>query len=358
MRIFFRLILVLAVLTVLYAVGRYVEIPYNIRTKGIIMPAREWRLERLPDGTILNSQLNNLTNRITYYSVLEFQRGDHAEFVINEDVFTRTAISLGDTIGYIRSYEEERRLLGLQMALAEQEGLLKVSLSGEKQEEINAAREKLVLAEQEYETQEKLMARMESLWENGVIADEARELARNEYIIKRQNINIARSVLEMVSSGAKPEQRELIETNIRSYRRQIEQTENRISAFNILSPLSGTIIREQRTNPASEQIIRVACMDSMIITLPVDFYLLPYIKTGNPVNLRINSGRTVYPARIINIDNTIHYLDRRQNIFVTAIADNNPGRFMPNMLVQAEIVGGTVSIGDYMQRIFKGVFEN
>jgi hypothetical protein len=99
-------------------------------------------------------------------------------------------------------------------------------------------------------------------------------------------------------------------------------------------------------------------MDSMIITLPVDFYLLPYIKTGNPVNLRINSGRTVYPARIINIDNTIHYLDRRQNIFVTAIADNNPGRFMPNMLVQAEIVGGTVSVGDYMKRVFKGVFEN
>jgi hypothetical protein len=358
MRILLRLILVLAVLTIVYVIGIYVEIPYNIRTKGIIMPAREWRLERLPDGTILNSQINNLTNRITYYSVLEFQRGDHAELMVNEKVFAGTTINQGDTIGFIRSYEEERRLLGLQMSLAEQEGLLKVSLSGEKQEEINAAREKLVLAEQEFETQEKLMARMESLWENGVIADEAWERARNEYIIKRQNINIARSVLEMVSTGAKPEERELIETNIRSFKRQIEQTENRIAAFNIISPMHGTIIREQRTNPASESIIRVACMDSMIVTLPVDFHLLPYIKPGNPVNLRINSGRTVYPARIINIDNTIHYLDRRQNIFVTAIADNNPERFMPNMLVQAEIVGGSVSTRDYLLRIFKGVFEN
>lgn len=358
MRILFRLILVILALTVIMAVAYYVEIPYNIRTKGIVMPVREWRIERLSDGTILNSQINNLSNRITYYSVLEFQRGDHAEFLINEKVFTASMINPGDTIGYIRSYEEERRLLGLQTALAEQEGLLRVSLSGEKQEEINAAREKLVLAEQEHETQKRLMARMESLWENGVIAEEAWELARNDYLARRQNVNIARSVLEMVSTGAKPEERDLIETNINSYKRQIEQTENRIAAFNILAPISGTIIREQRTNPDSEPIIRVACMDSMIVTLPVEFYQLPYINNGSVVNVRINSRRTVYPARIINIDNTIHYLDRRQNIFVTAVVENNPERFMPNMLVQAEIVGGRISMRDYLTRMFKVVFEN
>ena len=358
MRSLFRVILVFLALTAIMAVAYYVEIPYNIRTKGIMMPVREWRIERLSDGTILNSQYNNLTNRITYYSVLEFQRGDHAEFLVNEKVFSGNRINPGDTIGYIRSYEEERRLLGLQTALAEQEGLLKISLSGEKQEEINAARERLVLAEQEYETQKKLMARMEALWENGVIAEEAWELARNEYLIKRQNINIARSVLEMISTGVKPEERELIQTNINSYKRQIEQTENRIAAFNILAPISGTIIREQRTGSDGEPIIRVACMDSMIVTLPVEFYQLPYIDNGSVVNVRINSRRTVYSARIINIDNTIHYLDRRQNIFVTAVVENNPERFMPNMLVQAEIVGGRISMRDYLNRMFKVIFEN
>jgi multidrug efflux pump subunit AcrA (membrane-fusion protein) len=358
MRILFRLILVILVLTVIMAIAYYVEIPYNIRTKGIVMPVREWRIERLSDGTILNSQLNNLTNRITYYSVLEFQRGDHAEFLINEKVFAASRVNPGDTIGYIRSYEEERRLLGLQTALAEQEGLLRrFPFRGKSRKRSMPQGRGWCWPSRNTRPQKRLMARMESLWEQGVIAEEAWELARNDYLTRRQNVNIARSVLEMVSTGVKPEERELIETNIISYKRQIEQTENRIAAFNILAPISGTIIREQRTDPGSEPIIRVACMDSMIVTLPVEFYQLPYIDNGSVVNVRINSRRTVYPARIINIDNTIHYLDRRQNIFVTAVVENNPDRFMPNMLVQAEIVGGTeYPYGDYLNRMFKGGF--
>jgi hypothetical protein len=358
MKILFRLVLIFLILVILAVAAFYIEIPYNINTRGIVMPAREWNLVRLSDGTILNTAKNNITNKISYYSVLEFQRGDHAEFIANMRVFSGNTINIGDTVGYIRSFEEERRLLGLQSALEEQKGLLKISLSGEKHEEVNAARERLVLAEHEYETQGKLMARIESLWENGVIADEAWELARNEYLVKRQNINIARSVLEMVSTGAKPEERELIETNIRSYNRQIEQTKNRIAAFNILAPISGTIIREQSSSPGIDPIIRVACLDTMIVTLPVELYQLSYIDNGNMVNLRINSGRTVYPAKIINVDNTIQYLDRRQNVFVTAAVENNTGRFMPNMLLQAEIVGGTISLRDYLSRTFKVVFEN
>jgi hypothetical protein len=54
----------------------------------------------------------------------------------------------------------------------------------------------------------------------------------------------------------------------------------------------------------------------------------------------------------------VHYIDRRQNIFVTAVVENNPGSLLPNMLVQVEINGETISAWDYFRRVFRGVFEN
>ncbi len=358
MRILFRVVLVLFVVIALSAIAYYIEIPYNINTKGIIMPVREWNLLRLSDGTILNSEKNNLTNKISYYSVLEFQRGDHAEFMVNEKVFNRKTIDKGDTIGYIRSFEEERRLLGLLTGLEEQRGLLRISLSGEKEEEINAARARLGLAEQEYETQKKLVARMEALHKTGIIADEAWEVARNDYLVTRQNINIAQAALDMVSSGAKPEERELIRTNINSFLRQIEQTENRMDAFNILAPFSGIIIREQRPETNGNTIIRVADMDNLMVTFPVDIFQLIYIEDGNPINIRINSGRRSYSGRVIDADNSVQFIDQRQKVFVTALIDDNPGMFIPNMLVQAEILCGSISGWAYLRRMFKTVFEN
>jgi multidrug efflux pump subunit AcrA (membrane-fusion protein) len=358
MRELIRIIGILAVLMVIYGFAYYIEIPYSISTRGIIMPQREWRLSRLPDGTIMNSEKDNRNNNVSFFSVLEFHRGDHARFIVNETIFSGTGVKKGDTIGRIISFEEEQRLLQLQTRLAEQKGLLAVALSGEKQEKINAANEKINLALQEYDTQKRLMARMESLHDNGVIADEEWDLARNNYLVTKQNINITRAEFEMLQAGAKSEEIDLIRTSIISLEKLIYQAERRLEAFNIQAPFSGTIIREQAGGQDSETIIRIADMEKMVITLPVEIHQIPYIENGSRVSLRAGSRHKAYEAEIINIDNTIHYIDRRQNIFVTAIVENNPGSLMPNMLVQAEISSEPVSAWDYLRRIFVGVFEN
>ena len=358
MRTVIRVIAALIILTAIYGFAYYIEIPYHINSKGILLPEREWMINRLADGTIIISERDNRNNKILNYSVLEFQRGDHAEFIVNENIFCGNGVKRGDTIGLIRSFEEERRLLGLQTALAEQKALLNVSLSGEKQEKINAAQEKLNLALQEYDTRKRLLARVESLHETGIIADEEWEIERNEYLVKKQNISISRAELETVSTGVKPEELELIKANINSTKKLIEQSERRIAAFKIQAPFSGTIIREQVNGHGPETIIRIADMERMIITLPVEFHRIPYVENGNSVNVRVNSRRKPYEAEIIGIDNSVHYIDRRQNIFVTAAVENNPGSLLPNMLVQAEINGEIISAWDYFRRVFRDVFEN
>lgn len=359
MKVLLRLSLSLIVLVVLAAAAVYIQIPYNINTKGMILPVKEWSLARLADGTILNTEKNNLTNKVSYFSVMEFQRGDHAEFIVNERVFNGSGVKKGDTIGYIRSYEEERRLLELAGELEEQRGLLQVYLTGEKPEEVEVAMERVILAEQEYEIQKKFLARAQTLYETDVISEEEWELALNDYQVKRQNMNIARSVGEALGSGSKQEEIDLIKTNIRFFEKQIEQAERRIEAFNILAPFSGTITRQ----PVPEQIdmeslMSVSDMERMIVRLPVDLYQLDYIDSGNQINLYIDSGRRTYKARVLDMDNTVQFIDQRQNVFITAVVEERPDRFIPNMLVEAEIECGELSAWNYLKRMFIVVFEN
>jgi hypothetical protein len=349
----------LLVIVALAAVSAYIKIPYNINTKGVVVPVKEWSLTRLPDGTIVNTEKDNLTNRITYYSVMEFQRGDHAEFIVNEKVFSGSHVSKGDTIGYIRSYEEEKRLLELTGGLEEQIGVLQVYLTGEKQEEVDVAMERVILAEQEYEIQKKFLERAQILYETGVIAAEEWELQLNEYQVKRQNMNIARSVGEALASGSKQEEIDLVRNNIRFYERQIEQAEKRIDAFNIVAPFSGTIAREQMQEQIDiESLMRVVNMEVMLVRLPVELYQLDYIENGDQINLQLNSARQTYQAKVIEVDNTVQFIDQRQNVFITALVDENSDRFIPNMLVEAEIECGELSSWNFMKRMFKIVFEN
>lgn len=359
MKILLRLSLLIVVLVVLIAVTAYIKIPYNINTKGVVVPLKEWSLTRLSDGTILNTEKNNLTNRISYFSVMEFQRGDHAEFIVNEKVFNGSHVSKGDTVGYIRSYEEEKRLLELTGGLEEQRGVLQVYLTGEKQEEVDVAMERVILAEQEYEIQKKFLARSQILYETGVISDEKWELALNDYQVKRQNMNIARSVGEALASGSKQEEIDLVRNNIRFFERQIEQAEKRIDAFTLIAPFSGTIAREQMLEQIDmESLMRLVNTEVLIVRLPVDLYQLDYITNGNQINLHMNSGRNTYRATVIEVDNTVQFIDQRQNVFITAMVEENTDRFIPNMLVEAEIECGNLSAWSFMKRIFTIVFEN
>ena len=358
MKIFIRLVLAFLILTTFYFIAVYVEVPYNISSKGIVVPVREWSLVRLPDGTILNTEKNNLTNKISYFSVLEFQRGDHAEFIINNKIHSGKSVNQGDTIAWIRSNEQETVLLNLVTSLEQQRGMLNVHLSGGKQEEINAAREIYVLSEKEFQTQEKLLSRMESLYKEDIIAEEEWDLALNEYEIKKQNMVIARSAMEIISTGAKKEELELIKTNINSLQRQIDQTLNRIEAFNVLAPFSGQLIRQQAPELDFETIVRVADTQKMIVSLPVEFYQLEHISSDMKVNLQINSGRNIYSARIIDFDNTIMLINQIQNVFVVAVIEEELEGFMPNMIVQADILCGNISVREYLKRLTRVIFEN
>jgi HlyD family secretion protein len=341
-----------------YLLIHFIEVPYFVHSRGIVMPISEWSLKKVGDGTLVSELKDNLANATTNFAVSEFQRGDLAEFNFNSQIFQGGTITKGDTIGLISSIEEEKKLIDLTAELEMQKSLLRVNLSGEKPENIRVATETMIKAEQEYETQKKLFHRNEILFSKEVIAEEVYDLSLNELKIKQQDFEIAKSTYEAMISGAKKEEIDYLQTTINSLVMQIKHTEKRLQSFHVLAPISGNIVDRRLAVNGYESILTIADNTKQIIVFPIEVYQLPLVKTGQTIQVRTSSYGTIVPGHIIGFDNVAQVVDQRQHVFVTALLDENNSGVLSGMMLELSISTGEVSLPEYIKRLLKIVYAN
>jgi hypothetical protein len=352
-------LLPLILLSTIYLAYQYLTFSYTITAQGIVYPYREWTLAKTADGNLINSLKNNYNNTITNYTVTEFQRGDMAEFSIREEIFRKAYIEKDDTIGLISSNTEVRRLLELEGELNSQHMLLAFYASGEKPEEVQVAYDKMILARQQYETQDKINQRNKILFERGHIPAEEYEISENEFLISYQNYLIARSQHEALLSGAKSEQLDYIRANISSLEQNIAHLKGLIDAFTITSPISGKIIRKQGMNSEFDAILRVADTTRFVVIIPVELYNIPYIEPGQMIDIISPMNGQPIPATVVNFDSSVQTINQRQHIFVSALvnAQDAIGIF-PDMRVDARIPSGPINLNDYVRRFLNEIYNN
>lgn len=335
-----------------------IQISYKIRSQGMVYPVREWVLSKADNGLLVHTLHDHYHNTLAHHAITEFQRGDHGEFLLHPGVFASARISHNDTIGFLRSNEEQRLLIELQGQLEVNRRLLQSYAAGERPEDVSIARERMLLAEKEYETEKKLMERADGLFREEVISKQDHELAQNQYQIKQMSLQIARSEYLALQAGAKPEQLELVRAEIRALESQIEQVSNRLSAFTIKAPFDGIILREGPELSTSETILRLADDSSFIVMLPVETYQLPYLQRGQTIILTPENRASPATAVIETIGNSVHLINRRQHVFITASLHQGPPHILPRMLLQAEIDTGKISLREYAARITKTIYAN
>lgn len=336
------------------------ELTYSLSSKAIIHPIEEWTLSRSETGNLINSLKDYRHNSIKEYSVTEFQRGDHANFFIIPEILEKDYLRKGDTVGMMISQFEKRNIIELQGQLLSQRKLLEVYSSGEKPENIEIAKERKILAEQELEIQERITERNRVLYERAYISEEEYELSLNEYYIKKQNFLIAESTFNALSAGAKKEEIEYVEANIESIVAQIQQLDNMVDNFTIVCPINGKLIRDQKAVIGYDAILRVADLTKLVLLIPIDTYNIPNLFLGQEVEFNDSSGKISYTAEIVSFDNSAQMLNGKQKIFVTAITHDLPEnhKIYPNMLVDVTIESETISLVTYISRLINEIYNN
>ncbi|MBE0661490.1 MAG: hypothetical protein IH597_03395 [Bacteroidales bacterium] len=139
---------------------------------------------------------------------------------------------------------------------------------------------------------------------------------------------------------------------------QLRQVEERLESFHILSPIDGRLVGRRAIQPGEEIVISITDSSQCLVVLPVEIHQLPYIETGQLVVLKTGSFGVSYNANIISVDNVVQMNSQRQNVFVTALLDENGPGIIPGMVVDASIKCGMVSVKDYFKRLFRIVYAN
>lgn len=295
----------LALLAV-YLFGYNPMVVFSTTSKLIIHPSEEWELAKTIDGNLISIHKNHIKNYVENYSVTEFQRGDAVRFVLNPSIFDRDNITQGDTIGFVYSNEEQRRLIQLKGQLGVLYSELEFHTTGQKPEDVALATRNLELAQQELETQRKLMLRSEELIKDNVISKEQYDIDFNELKVKEMRMEMAKANLASIDTGEKPEMEKLVRSKIDALSLEIDQIQNRMDLFTVVSPISGRVTIDHGsmlTNPSilnSETIVKIISNDNPVGLLPIRIKHHSALSLGSKVKFR----KTNQSGKVVLINNT------------------------------------------------------
>jgi hypothetical protein len=352
---------VLVFLVLLTAVSMFVNIPYNISTKGIVKPVREWGLYKTFDGTLVNMLEDHLHGTINEYKVIEFQRGDIVRFLFNDQLLQNEVVNQGDTIVWVVSNDLKMNILEKQGALTYEKSLLQVYLTGDKPEALRLALDQVELARQELQTQQQLTERIEHLHRDELVSQQEYELTINELKVKEYRLEIAKSHYESILSGEKEEEIGAIRARIASLEEQMRHLEEHMAGMNILSPINGKLIRERSHADSNEdRLLTVADLSGLLVLAPVDLFEAEFIEKGQEVTVSSSHSRSEFKGQIIDIDNSVQLMNRQPRIFVSILlsCDDARAELLPSLIVDAQIHSPEVSVFEYLVRKSRIVYQN
>lgn len=337
-----------------------VELPYTIRGKGIVKPAKEWGLYTAADGTLVNVLEDHVSGSLNKYKVLEFQRGDIVSFHFNEKLFQKNSIEKGDTIAWVISNELLMRMVEKRGALTYQQALLEVALTGDKPEAVRLALDEVELAEQELETQEKLTARIRHLYHQELVSQQEYELAVNDLLVKKYELEIARSNYQAILAGKKEEEIGVVRSRIASLEQQLIQLERHIDEMNILSPIAGIVIRQREVSEnGSNEVIRIADLSSMLLFVPIDLFEKRYVRPGQTVSIHNRDFHREITGEVVGMDNSVQIINRRPKLFVSVMVHEGVEHdLLSNMIVDVRIVADEIPLYEYLVRKSRVVYQN
>ena len=87
-------LILFALLSGAYLAIQHITLRYPLSGQGIIYPGYEWTLGKTIEGNLINSLRDNFNNSVTHYRVNEFQRGDIAEFKLQEKILSMDYVSI------------------------------------------------------------------------------------------------------------------------------------------------------------------------------------------------------------------------------------------------------------------------
>lgn len=310
-----------------------VRIPSLVRTFGRVQPAQEWILVRGVDGQLSGSIYNHETGVNEGYRATSFDRSSSVYFTLNPGMVPGRSVARGDTVGIVASSETQERLVALNGELATAQRLLAVNTSGEKAVVVQAAEQRLAIAQRKRAEQEKSFERMKALYAQGLLPAGQYESAENALHGADDEVALSSAALAEARSGAKPEQVELIHTNIAALQQEIDALRRRAATHTITSPISGLVAR----STSAEVLLSIADTSRYVAMIPVR--LADAAKVGATPGARVTFRGLPAPllGTVAAVDHRVTTIGTERVVMATAVLDRTRANLVLGLPLRCDI---------------------
>lgn len=340
--LFFLFVIIIITIT---AILVPIQFPYKITTPGKVLPSKSWIVSKGNSGQLISFLHDRKKGIVDNYSVKEFERGDDIHLLLNPDIRIGKIINEKDTVGFIYSNEIEKQLALLKSELNVTKSSLEFNKSGEKESVIKEAEENLNYYIKQASEQKKILGRQKALYEKNLVSKEEYELTLNQSELNDISIAIAKARLESVSTGAKKEQIEMINNQIKSLQKQIELLQKRNSSYHLVSPINGII--NNLTN--GDTLFTISDNNAFVVMMPVRMGEASFIQNNSEIEIKLPLASGKLQGKIIFIDNSAQNLHGEQVIFAVASIETTK-QLAYGLMIECVIDCGSAGIYEHLKR--------
>jgi len=323
-----------------------IKVNYSFDATAIVYPTKEWYFSRGQDDSYISELHDFRTNVISNLKGYKFERGDIAEVDLKANLIAGDIISNTDTLAYIHSFDIESQIIQLESLIAVENAFLKASLAGEKRTLIDEAQQQLEYAKQQLLLEQKNYNRQLKLYSDSVISQAEFEIYQNAYYLAEINVQIAKNELLSIKTGNKSEDIKYIIEKIDSYKREIELLKKQKSQYFIVSPISGKL----SFNNVLNGLVTVSDFSQFLLKIPVKVYNIQYLDRISGISFSIPGYDEEMEASFLDLDENVNLLPNQQMVIAKALVNENVQGIYAGMAVPCSVICDEITIFEFLKR--------
>lgn len=324
------------------------ELPSGVNTFGTITSAHEWVLAKGTGGQLVASTFNYTTGSNEGYQVSNFDPGSSVYLSLRPSLAPGRFIAKGDTVGNIYSSEMQERLIALNGQLAAARSLLAVNASGQKAVIVADAEQRLFFAIRKRDEHRTILTRTQKLLQAGLIPQGEYDRVLSDAHVLQDDIKIAEAQLETARTGAKPEQLDLVHTNIGAIQNEIDAIKRRAAGYTLTAPISGTVSRAF----SGDTLLTICDTTKYVALIAIKWSDYTRVAATKDARVRLRGFSKNVTGTVVSLNRQAQVLQGQNVIIATALLEGSSEELMPGMVARCRIACRPVTPLEYVKRLW------
>jgi hypothetical protein len=343
-------ILVVLVLLGVVLLGPW-EISYGFRSAARVQPAQAWELVHLPNGTLTSRWYDYSRGGIQSQQTFQFDEEDIWRVQYQLDASAGQWVAADQEIIRVISNTLNQQLLTVNNEIAALRARLIRDEAGDKPETIVRLEEELNLAQQTLTLRKKQYDRAKEMVADGLSAVAEYEQAENAIREAELQVEVAQRRLDEQRAGEKPEQLEMLRTQIALLEESAGFLRGKDSLYSITCPIAG-VWRNERSLDGAEH-FWVEDTTASVLTLPVRDRDMQYLLDTFSLVLNQGEEQGLYAISDWELSGQRSIIDNEEVQWVQLRVPGLRDKWTSQIPVPCRIEAGKVGIAEYLKQNFR-----